>query len=71
MTSTPDGRTTGYVIFRVERKHDTDHSNDTVHIIELLGSTPGSWSALWSLVLGLDLATQVKGAFRPHDDPLF
>jgi predicted acetyltransferase len=71
VSSTPDGRPTGYVIFRVERRHDADHSNDTVHIVELLGSTPASWSALWSLVLGLDLATRVKAPFRPLDDPLF
>ena len=67
----PDGRTTGYVVFRVESKYEDGHSNDTVHVVELLGSTPGSWSALWSVVLGLDLATRVKGPFRPLDDPLF
>jgi predicted acetyltransferase len=59
------------VAFRGESRFDAGHSNDTVHVVELLGSTPGSWSALWSLVLGLDLVTHVKAAFRPLDDPLF
>ncbi len=71
VSSAPDGRPTGYVMFRVESKYESGHSNDTVHVVELFGSTPGSWSALWSLVLGLDLATRVKGPFRPVDDPLF
>jgi predicted acetyltransferase len=71
VSSTPDGRVTGYVMFRVESKFDGGHSDDTVHVVELLGSTPGSWSALWTLVFGLDLATRAKGAFRPLDDPLF
>ncbi len=71
VSSKPDGHTTGYVMFQVESKFDGAHSDDIVHVVELFGSTPGSWSALWSLVLGLDLATQVKGAFRPLDDPLF
>lgn len=71
VSSAPDGRPTGYVVFRVESKFDGAHSNDVVHVVELLGSTPASWSALWSLVLGLDLATHVKASFRPLDDPLF
>jgi predicted acetyltransferase len=71
VSSATEGRTTGYVVFRVESKYDGGHSRDTVHVVELLGSTPGSWSALWSLVLGLDLATHVKAPFRPLDDPLF
>jgi predicted acetyltransferase len=71
VSTAPDGRTTGYVAFRVESRFDAGHSNDTVHVVELLGSTPGSWSALWSLVLGLDLVTHVKGRCRPLDDPLF
>jgi len=71
VSSAEDGTATGYVIFRVESKFESGHSNDVVHVVELLGSTPGSWSALWSLVLGLDLATRVKGSFRPLDDPLF
>lgn len=71
VSSAPDGRPTGYAVFRVESRYEGGHSNDTVHVVELLGSTPGSWSALWSLVLGLDLATRVKAPFRPSDDPLF
>jgi predicted acetyltransferase len=71
VSSNPDGRITGYVMFRVESKFDGGHSDDTVQVVELLGSTPGSWSALWMLILGLDLATRAKGAFRPLDDPLF
>ncbi len=71
VSSASDGRATGYVVFRVESKYDGSHSNDAVHVIDLLGSTPGSWSALWTLVLGLDLVTHVKGRVRPLDDPLF
>ncbi len=66
-----DGRATGYAQFRVESKFDGAHSADIVHVVELLGSSPASWSALWSIVLGLDLATKVKARFRPLDDPLF
>lgn len=66
-----DGRATGYVQFRVESKFDGAHSKDIVHVVELFGSTPGSWAGLWSLVLGLDLATRVKSGFRPLDDPIF
>jgi predicted acetyltransferase len=71
VSSAPDGHHTGYVMFRVEGQFDGAHSDDIVHVVELLGSTPASWSALWSLVLGLDLATHVKGRLRPPDDPLF
>jgi predicted acetyltransferase len=66
-----DGKATGYVQFRVESKYDGAHSDDTVHVIELFGSSPGSWWALWSVVLGLDLATRIKSRVRPLDDPLF
>lgn len=71
VSSAADGRTTGYVVFRVEGKYESGHSQDIVHVVDLFGSTPGSWSALWSLVLGLDLATRVQGRVRPVDDPLF
>jgi predicted acetyltransferase len=67
----PDGRATGYAQFRVESRYDGAHSDDIVHVIELFGSSPASWSALWSIALGLDLATKVKARSRPLDDPLF
>lgn len=67
----PDGRATGYAQFRVESRYDGAHSDDIVHVIELFGSSPASWSALWSIALGLDLATTVKARSRPLDDPLF
>lgn len=66
-----DGRATGYVQFRVESRFDGAHSDDVAHVVELFGSTPGSWSGLWSLVLGLDLATTIRSRYRPIDDPLF
>lgn len=71
VSSGPEGRPAGFVVFRVESKFDGGHSDDIVHVVDLLASTPASWAALWSLVLGLDLAGRVRSGIRPLDDPLF
>lgn len=66
-----DDNPSGYVQFRVESKFDGAHSDDRLHIIEMFGTSPTSWLALWTLVMGFDLVTHIEADQRPLDDPIF
>ena len=66
-----DGTPSGYVMFRIESKFDGAHSDDQLHIIEMFGTSPSAWIALWTLVMGFDLVTNIKAEKRPVDDPIF
>lgn len=68
---TDTGEPSGYAQFRIKGKFDGAHSDDRLHIIEIFGTSPSSWLALWTLVMGFDLVTRIKAEFRPLDDPLF
>lgn len=66
-----DDEPSGYAQFRVESKFDGAHSDDRLEIIEMFGTSPSSWLALWTLVMGFDLVTHIEASKRPVDDPIF
>ena len=66
----PDGDIDGYAMFRIKPNWEGHHADHTVHVVELLGTTPASWSGLWHATLGHDLATTVEAGSRATDEPL-
>lgn len=61
----------GYVAFRTKSDWDEGHGNGKVTIRDLFGTTPESWTALWSFVLSQDLIAEIEADLRPTDDPIF
>ena len=57
-----DGRTDGYVIYRLRDR--------TVVVLDLMAATPDAYITLWQFVFGIDLRTRIEAANRPVDDPL-
>lgn len=65
-----NGEVTGYALLRIQPRFGESHAEHRVRVIELFGTTPGSWSGIWGAVLGHDLATTVETRHRPVDEPL-
>jgi predicted acetyltransferase len=67
----PDGRVTGYVIYRTKPKWDNwDDPASELRIREMFASTPQAYAALWEYLVGLDLVRSVERFHGPVDEPL-
>ncbi|MEX1125939.1 MAG: GNAT family N-acetyltransferase [Acidimicrobiia bacterium] len=61
----------GYVQYRVKSDWDDSHGAGKVLIKDLFGTTPESWSGLWSYILNQDLIAEITAHHRSVQDPLF
>ena len=60
----------GFAVYRVENNWHTDRSAHVLHLAELAACTPAAHTALWRLVLGVDLVGVIDSWAMPVDDPL-
>ena len=59
----------GYAIYQVKRKWESRKPEHEVHALEILGTTPQAYAALWRYLLDIDLTTTVR-AEGATDDPI-
>jgi predicted acetyltransferase len=64
--------TRGYALCSGRAEWDTDTflPDGSIEVRELTASDPAASAALWENLLSRDLATEIKAALRPADDPL-
>ena len=60
----------GFAVYRVENNWHADRSDHILHLAELAACTPAAHTALWRLVLGVDLVGVIDSWALPVDDPL-
>lgn len=60
----------GYAIYRQKAQWEEGNSTGELTVLDLIGTTPESWSALWSFVLSHDLTAKVKADLRSMADPI-
>jgi predicted acetyltransferase len=61
----------GYVQYRIKSDWDDSHGAGKVLVRELFGTTPESWSGLWTYVLNHDLTAEITAERRSSQDPVF
>jgi predicted acetyltransferase len=61
----------GYAQYRSKLDWADGHGAGRLEVIELIGTTPGSWASLWSFILNHDLLGKVTADLRPPWDPVF
>lgn len=60
----------GYAIYRQKSQWDEGNAAGELVVLDLIGTTPESWSGLWSFVLSHDLTAKVKAGLRSMADPI-
>jgi len=65
-----DGRTDGYVLYRVRDRWEEEFPAATLSVSELVTATDDAHAALWRLCLDVDLVGTIEVRRRPIDDPL-
>jgi len=65
-----DGRTDGYVMYRIRDKWDDGSPAAELIVSELVTATDDAHAALWRLCFDVDLVATVEADQRPLDDPL-
>ncbi|MER5769354.1 GNAT family N-acetyltransferase [Streptomyces sp. NPDC001985] len=63
-----DGRTTGYVLFRIRPSWEHAGPNGTIEVQDLYALDPASGAALLRYLFGIDLTSTVTMENRPLDD---
>jgi predicted acetyltransferase len=67
----PDGRTTGYALYRTKDKWDErEGPAGELLVREVFASTTQAYAALWSFLASLDLVRTVERGHGPADEPL-
>ncbi|MGZ4509139.1 MAG: GNAT family N-acetyltransferase, partial [Blastococcus sp.] len=67
----PDGRVSGYVLYRVKGDWtETSEPEGTVTVYELRADSPAAHAALWQFVLSVDLMRTVRYPMGPSDEPV-
>lgn len=67
MHSGPDGDD-GFAVYEVRRDRERDRT--TLELMDLFAADDRVWAALWRFLLGVDLVDEVRGSFRPLDEPV-
>jgi predicted acetyltransferase len=65
-----DGATDGYALWRTEGHWTDTGPAGTVHVIEIVASTPQAYNALWSFLMNIDLTRTVRMWLASSDEPL-
>jgi predicted acetyltransferase len=60
----------GYARYRLEDRWVDRQPAITLHVDELVATTPAAYAALWRTVVEMDLVATVKAADRPEREPL-
>jgi predicted acetyltransferase len=61
----------GYAIYRQKLKFEHGISTGELRVIDVLGTSPESWTGLWSFLLQHDLSATITALHRSPDDPIF
>ncbi|CAN5512016.1 GNAT family N-acetyltransferase [soil metagenome] len=65
-----DGAPGGYVLYRVQQEWDARGSNSTLHVHELMATTPAATRELWRFVFDVDLMVRTRARLLAPDHPL-
>jgi len=61
----------GYAIYRQRHKFELGISSGELIVLDLLGTSPESWSGMWSFILNHDLPAIIDAPRRSSVDPIF
>ena len=64
----PAGRPTGYATYHVERASDGRRPDSTLHVDDLVATSPEASAALWRACCEVDWVRTVRAADRPVDE---
>jgi predicted acetyltransferase len=64
------GRIDGYALYRVKGGWPLGIPTNEITVVEAIAATDAAHTALWRLLLDLDLSSVVRTEHRPLDDPL-
>lgn len=70
LSTNPDGKIDGYVMYRIKDGWEHSHGAQEVHVIELMAESPESHAGLYQALFGHDLATVVVVNRSPVDNPI-
>ncbi len=65
-----DGRPAAYALYRITPVMERGIQHGTVDVVEALGDSPRSTSAIWRFALDVDWVARVKAHLLPLDHPL-
>ncbi|MEX0761729.1 MAG: GNAT family N-acetyltransferase [Dehalococcoidia bacterium] len=66
-----DGRTEGYIQYRIDNVWTKKHPDKSLKVVELMAATDSAHAALWQFCMSVDLVTTVTSEHQPVDDPLW
>ena len=65
-----EGRPDGFVTYRIAFRWHESLPDNTVVVLDLVGADPEVEAVLWGYLLSIDLASRIRFANRPVDDPI-
>ncbi len=66
-----DGTDEGYALYRLEHAWSEGYPEGTLHVQEVIGTSPVAIRELWQFLLGMDLVANVRTRSLAADDPIF
>lgn len=66
-----DGTPEGYVLYRIEHAWAHGYPEGTLHVQEIVGTSPIAVRELWRFIFGMDLVARIRTRSLAADDPVF